>query len=122
MNTQDRAQYTEAIQSLDAEIARMAAEAGKDDKAFDTVTAPLVAQIGLVGKALLLLSNLLLDLAPTPAAAQSLIPQQCSFCTRPANPNLPTADWPMCTRCYNENGAFDPVLDGAALEIAEALQ
>jgi hypothetical protein len=48
-------------------------------------------------------------------------PGQCSFCTRPANPDLPTADWPMCSVCYNELGSFDPVLDGAALEIAEGM-
>lgn len=47
--------------------------------------------------------------------------EQCSFCTRPADPTLKTADWPMCTACFNEMGAFDPVLDGAALEIAEAI-
>ena len=48
-------------------------------------------------------------------------PEQCSFCTRPADPTLKTADWPMCSLCYNEFGAFDPVLDGAALEVADLL-
>lgn len=48
-------------------------------------------------------------------------PEDCTFCSQPANPELPTYDWPMCDQCFNAVGAFDPVLDGAALEIADQL-
>lgn len=48
-------------------------------------------------------------------------PEECWLCGQPTNPELPAYDCPMCDKCYNEFGAFDPVLDGAALEIAEEI-
>lgn len=133
MTPNDRAQFTAALTGLGSTvdaITYVATNAGTDGS---RPAAQLTAQLGNVAKAVLLLTNFLLESQPALLAALASAgapaadwqrfgppPEQCSFCTRPAT-DLPTADWPMCTHCYNEFGAFDPVLDGAALEVAESL-
>lgn len=142
MTSTDRAEFLAALAGLDnciGEITKIAQaedreaiKATSDDGPLPSTSAPLIAQIGNVAKSIGLLTNFLIESQPALLAAlasagapaakwQRLLPEQCSFCPRPAA-DLPTADWPMCRRCFNQMGAFDPVLDAAALEIAEALR
>jgi hypothetical protein len=142
MTTDDRTEFTQALAGLDSLVNNITNAATTGGQQLDTPAAQLTAQLGCVAKSINLLTNFLLESQPALLAAladagaahaewaHSLAcplqgdfgppPEQCSFCTRPAA-DLPTADWPMCANCFNEFGAFDPVLDGAALEIAEGI-
>lgn len=130
MNATDRAEFIKALAGLDNTVNEITAAATDDD----SPTALLVAQVGTVTKAVSLLLNFIIEsrsalraalaAEAAPAATWQRYgpgPGECVFCSEPASPELPTYDWPMCESCFNAVGAFDPVLDGAALEIAESL-
>jgi len=63
MTPEDREQYSEAIKGLDEMVNHFTNEAHKDDSAYEIHTAMLIGQIGALAKAVLLLTNLLLDIS-----------------------------------------------------------
>jgi hypothetical protein len=81
MTQQDIDQFLTTIGGLDAQI---------DDTTFNA-GAPLVAQIGNLAKAVLLLSNLALYHRPAPAVT-------CVCCDRPAT--ITAGDWDLCDGCH----------------------
>lgn len=117
MNAADRQEYAKAITGLDSMIARFSDEALKDDNAFESVTAPLVGQVGAVGKALLLLCNLLLDVTADrqPPTAPSL--SACMLCPRPAT--RLAGDWEVCDTCYEGITQPDAALDETWADVLE---
>lgn len=107
MTPSDRAAFLEAIAGLDSSIDFVTIEAGKNDDTYDTQTAPLVGQIGNAAKAVLLLTNLILELNQPAPATQPLA--QCVLCPRPAT--RLAGDWEVCDTCYEGITTPDPASD-----------